>query len=133
MGACPHRLRASFLTPSPIRAQPNRSGRTALLWLAAIAIVVAGMVWLTLAQIRSIAIDHAPTREEIAQCRAGLTPEEQAAWTEHCETGADIIWAARHPLRNALAVFVLLLTIGYATLALSRAIRPPGDDVPRMD
>lgn len=91
-----------------------------MLALAVIAIFVAGMVWLTLAQIRTIAIDHAPTLDEIAQCRAGLAPEEQADWTEHCETGADIIWAARHPLRNALAVLALLLTLGYATLFLNR-------------
>ena len=105
---------------------------TQLAWLAAISLVVAGMVWLTLAQIRSIAIDHAPTADEIAQCRAALAPQDQAAWTEHCETGAEIIWAARHPLRNALAVLFLLLVLGYATLILSRRTRPAGDNIPRL-
>jgi hypothetical protein len=91
-----------------------------LAWLVAISLVIAGMIWLTLYQIRTIAIDHGPTADEIAQCRAGLSPDEAAEWTEHCETEAEIIWAARHPLRNSLAVLVLLLITGSAAVALHR-------------
>ena len=94
-------------------------------WLVAICLVVFGMVWLTLYQIRTIAIDHGPTPDEIAQCRAALSPEQAAEWTEHCETEPRIIWAARHPHRNALAVLILLLIVGYAALALNQAHRTP--------
>lgn len=117
-----HRPRAHRLTRSP--GTQNLKPRT-LAWLVAISLVVAGMVWLTLYQIRTIAIDHGPTSDEIAQCRAGLSPDEAAEWIEHCETEAEIIWAARHPLRNSLAVLVLLLAVGYATLALNQRYRNP--------
>ena len=112
-----HRPRAHRLTRSP--GTQNLKPET-LAWLAAICLVVAGMVWLTLYQIRTIAIDHGPTLDEIAQCRAGLSPDEAAEWIEHCETEAEIIWAARHPLRNSLAVLVLLLIAGSAAVALHR-------------
>jgi hypothetical protein len=107
--------------------------RTQLIWLAAISIVIFGMVWLTLAQIRSIAIDHGPTQDEIAECRAGLPSDQQAEWTEHCETEPRIIWAARHPLRNSLGVLALLLVVGYLTLLLNdRGPRPPDRSIPRL-
>jgi hypothetical protein len=102
-------------------------------WLVAICLVIFGMVWLTLYQIRAIATDHGPTPDEIAQCRAGLAPEQAAEWTEHCENEPEIIWAARHPLRNSLAVLALLLVAGYLTLLLnSRSAHPPGNSIPRL-
>ena len=94
-------------------------------WLLAISLVIFGMVWLTLYQIRTIAIDHAPTADEIAQCRAALSPDEAAEWTEHCETEPHIIWAARHPLRNSLVVLALLLVLGYAALVFNQVHRTP--------
>jgi hypothetical protein len=107
--------------------------KTQLLWLAAISVVIFGMVWLTLAQIRTIAIGHGPTADEIAECRAELPNEQQAEWTEHCETEPRIIWAARHPLRNSLGVLALLLVAGYLTLLLNnRTARSPGNSIPRL-
>lgn len=103
-----------------------------LAWLLAISLVIFGMVWLTLYQIRTIAIDHGPTPDEIAQCRAALAPDEQPRWTEFCETEPEIIWAARHPHRNALAVLAILLATGYATLHLNQHNRPHYDDTPRL-
>jgi hypothetical protein len=107
--------------------------KTQLIWLTAIAFVIFGMVWLTLAQIRSIAIDHGPTADEIAECRAGLPAEQQAEWTGHCETEPRIVWAARNPLRNSLGVLAVLLVAGYLTLLLNnRAARPTDDTIPRL-
>ena len=103
-----------------------------LIWLVAICLVVFGMVWLTLYQIRAIATDHGPTPDEIAQCRAALPPEQAESWTEHCETEPRIIWAARHPHRNALAVLALTLMVGYVTLHASFRYQSPREDVPRL-
>jgi hypothetical protein len=96
-----------------------------LAWLVAICLVVFGMVWLTLYQIRTIAIDHGPTADEIARCRAELPPGQQAAWTEHCEVEPRIIWAARDPLRNSLGALALLLVLGYAALVFNQMHRTP--------
>lgn len=98
---------------------------THLVWLVAISLAVFGIVWLTLYQIRTIAIDRGPTAGEVAECRAALSPDEAVEWTERCETEPHIIWVARHPLRNSLALLVLLLVVGYAALDLNRRYRSP--------
>lgn len=115
-------------SPVPnIQGVPSRSGpqppagpsRTSIPWLIAICAVVAGMVWFTLWQIQSIAIDHARTPEEAAQCIAELPEAEQANAGEHCSTEPNVIFAAQNPVRNTLVVFVLSLAVGYAYLVLN--------------
>ena len=89
--------------------------------MAAISLVVAAMVWWTLYEIKLIAEDNAPTAAETAQCIADLEPGLDPA--NECPTGADVIWAARNPLRNAVIVFALGLTAGYIALDLNRRLR----------
>ena len=40
-----------------------------------------------------------------------------------CPSGDDVIWAARHPVRNALAVFVLGLFAGSLSIYLNRRLQ----------
>ena len=94
-----------------------------MFWLAALSLVVAALVWLTLYEIKVVAEDNAPTAAETAQCRADLDPASTADPTVACPAGADIIWAARNPLRNALAVFVLGWAAGSLALYLNRRLQ----------
>jgi hypothetical protein len=89
--------------------------------MAAIALVIAAMVWLTLYEIKLIAENNAPTAAETAECIAALEPGADPA--VECPTGADVIWAARNPLRNAAIVLVLCLVAGYIALRLNRRLR----------
>ncbi len=77
------------------------------------------MVWFTLWQIQSIAVDNARTPEEATQCIAELPAADQPNADELCSTEPDIILAAQHPVRNSLIVFGLCVAIGYGYLVLN--------------
>lgn len=112
------------LPPIPIsrhRLLPVK--RSSLIWLTAITIVVTALVWLTFYEIKSIAEDNAPTQTETAECLANLDPNAQADPTEACPTDAEVIFAARHPTRNALVLGAIGFIVGYLTLAFHQSDR----------
>jgi hypothetical protein len=94
-----------------------------VVWIAAISLVVAALVWLTLYEIKVVAEDNAPTAAETAQCRADLDPGSEVDPGTVCPSGDDVIWAARHPVRNAVAVFVLGLFAGSLSIYLNRRLQ----------
>lgn len=106
--------------------RPAGPNRRTIPWLIGISAVVAAMVWFTLWQIKSIAIDNARTPEEAAQCIAELAPDQQANAADECSTEPNIIYAARNPVRNSLLVFALCLAIGYGYLVLNQGGDPAG-------
>lgn len=106
--------------PRLITERPAGPSRRTIPWLIGIAAVVTGMVWFTLWQIQSIATDNARTPQEAAECIAGMPAGHQANVDEECSTEPEIIWAARHPVRNSAVVFALLLVVGYTYLVLNR-------------
>ncbi len=105
--------------------RPVGPSRTTIPWLIAISAVIAGMVWFTLWQIQTIAIENARTPAEAAECVAELPADQQTRADEECTTEPNIIWAARNPVRNSVVVFGLLLVIGYVYLLLNRGPAPP--------
>jgi hypothetical protein len=104
--------------------RPAGPSRTTIPWLVGLSLLVSFLVWATLWQIKSIAIDNARTPEEAAACIAELPADQQALADEQCTTEPDVIWAARNPVRNAIIVFGLCLLIGYAYLLLNRGKDP---------
>ena len=113
--------------PSPHPPVPEPAGPTgflistrAAIWVTAVALFVAAMTWLALYEIKVIAEDNPPTQAAIAQCIAELDPDSGVDLDEACPRERHIIWAARHPLRNAIVVFVVLLILGYDTIILNR-------------
>ena len=93
------------------------------IWLIGIALFASALLWAALYQVKSTAEDNAPTPAETAQCIAALDPASQVDIDEACPTGADVKWAARHPLRNSTVVFVLLLVAGSITFLIDRNLR----------
>ena len=108
--------------PIPIDPRSPFRGRV-LLWIVGISLAVAAMVWLALYQVKTIAEDNVATPAETAQCLAERNPASTSSPEEDCPTEPDVIWAARHPVRNATAVFVLLVTAGIAAVHLNRRLR----------
>ena len=98
--------------------EPNTSARkptrASILWIFGAAIFCTFLVWLTLWQIKSIAEDNVPTPAEHAQCLAELDPTTQTDLEEACPTEPDVIYAARHPVRNSIIIFALLVIGGFA-------------------
>jgi hypothetical protein len=108
--------------PIPIDVRPPLTGRV-VIWIVAISLVVAAMVWLALFQVKTIAEDNVPTAAETAQCVAERDPDSKTSLEEDCPTEPTVIWAARHPLRHASAVFVLLVATGIGAIYLNRRLR----------
>ena len=116
--------------PGPHPPIPESAGptgflisRRATIWLTAIALFVATMTWLALYEIKVIAEDNPPTQTEIAECKAELDPNSRVDPDVACPPTAHIVWAARHPLRNSIVVFVVLMILGYDTVILNRYLR----------
>ena len=99
------------------------------IWLIAIALFSAALLWTALYQVKSTAEDRVLTPAERAQCVADLDPAGQASVDEACPTEPDVKWAAQEPLRNAAIVFVLLLIAGYLTLVVDHKVRASGSGV----
>ncbi|HET7055446.1 MAG TPA: hypothetical protein VFI12_03235 [Thermomicrobiales bacterium] len=119
--------------PSPHPQNPRPAGptgfaisRRAAVWLTGIALFVAAMTWLSLYQIKVTAADHPPTQGEIAQCKAELDPNSTVDPDVACPPTAHVLWAARHPLRNAIVTFVVLMILGYDVIILNRFLQPRG-------
>jgi hypothetical protein len=116
--------------PRLMTERPAGPSRSSIPWLIAISLVVAGMVWFTLWQIQSIAIENARTPDEAAQCVAELPESQQAEADDLCSTEPNVILAARNPVRNSLIVFGLCLVVGYLYLVLnSKGNREQATDV----
>jgi hypothetical protein len=116
--------------PSPHPQNPRPAGptgfaisRRAAVWLTGIALFVAAMTWLSLYQIKVTAADHPPTQGEIAQCKAELDPNSTVDPDVACPPTAHVLWAARHPLRNAIVTFVVLMILGYDVIILNRVLQ----------
>ena len=106
-------------TPSSAPATPARRYRPSLrqvLWLLGFSIFVAFLVWMTLDQIRDIAIENKTDPAEHAACVAGFDPASGQSVEEACPEHNKVIFAARNPIRNAIIIFVLLLGGGYIYL-----------------
>ena len=99
--------------------QPAGPNRRSIPWLIAISVVIAGMVWFTLWQIQTIAIDNARTPTEAAECMAQLPADQRANPGDQCSTEPNIIFVAQNPVRNTIIVFGLCLVIGYVYLVLN--------------
>jgi hypothetical protein len=108
--------------PDHERTVPAITRRSAT-WIAGISLAIAAMVWLTLFEIKSVAEDDAPTTAETAQCRAELDPASATDPEAACPSGPDIIWAARHPVRNAIAILLLSAATGVIALLLNSRLR----------
>ncbi len=107
--------------------RPAGPNKRSISWLIGLSALVAFLVWATLWQIQTIAIDNARTPEEAAQCIAELPPDQQVNAAEECTTEPNIILAARNPVRNTIIVFALCLVIGYVYLLLNEG-RPEASD-----
>ena len=116
--------------PGPHPPIPEPTGPTgflisprAAIWLTAIALFVASMTWLALYEIKVVAKDNPPTQTEIAECKDELDPSSTVDPDVACPPTSHIVWAARHPLRNSIVVFVVLMILGYDTVILNRYLR----------
>ena len=99
-------------TPAP-RYRPTRRQ---VLWLLGFSIFVAALVWMTLDQIRDIALENTTDPAEHAACIAAYDPASGQSIDEACPEHGKVIFAARNPIRNAIIIFVLLLGGGYIYL-----------------
>jgi hypothetical protein len=110
--------------PRPTGPTGFAISRRATIWLTGIALFVAAMTWLSLYQIKVTAEDHPPTQGEIAQCKAELDPNSTVNPDVACPPTAHVKWVARHPLRNAIVTFVVLMILGYDVIILNRYLQP---------
>ena len=119
---CPIRNNPSLNdTPGSPALNQQRTGnrrptRVSVLWLLALSLLVAFMVYMTLSQIKKIAEDNVPTAAEHAQCLAEHDSANPASIEEACRTTPNVIFAARHPIRNTIIVGILLFLLGYGYL-----------------
>jgi hypothetical protein len=107
--------------PAAAPANQRLPDRKTVLWLIAVSLLIAGLTWLTLYEIRDTALHNRPDPDAHAACLAAHTGADAAAIDKACPNHAKVIFAARHPLRNALILLILLLVGGYCYLIFHRS------------
>lgn len=110
--------------------RPAGPNKRSISWLLGLSGLVAFLVWATLWQIQTIAIDNARTPEEAAQCVDELPSDQKVNALDKCSTEPNIILAARNPVRNTIMVFLLCMIVGYVYLLLNQGRPGP---IPRYE
>lgn len=104
------------MSDAPAHTTRYRPSRRQLIWLLGFSVFVAFLVWLTLDQIRDVAIENKTDPAEHAACIAAFDPASGQSLETACPEHGKVIFAARNPIRNALLIFTVLMVGGYVYL-----------------
>jgi len=110
---------------TPLQSPPTALSRRHLVWLFGLALAIALLVWWTLYEVKDVALHNTPDSAVHAACIAGFDATSGQSVDQACPPHAKVIFAARHPVRNAIIIFILLLGGGYAYLRFHFSSRGP--------
>ena len=99
--------------------------RKQVIWLFGFSLVVAGIVWLTLYEVRHVALTNPANPADLARCIANHPGIDTVTLAAACPDHLKVIFAARNPNRNAISTFIILMIGGYLYLIYHYSRRGP--------